>query len=286
MPPRKSNANRDGRHNGSARQVLAKELARLREQSGRSLSDLAGETTYDRTYLHKLETGVKLGSPEVMAALDKAYGTGEHLGELWELARDDVVKDRYKHFMDLEKQATMRYEYASSTIPGLLQTEEYAREQLLTARPKDEDELEEQATNRMSRQRLLYGEDPVQFRAVLDESVLRRPLRETGPWQRQLERLLETAELPNVTLQVLPFSAGLQDLLGASLTLLWMPNGTSYAYEEGTYSGDLYEDPGEVERLRLSYDLLRDSALSPRDSVALIRTILEACASCEPPDPT
>ncbi|MFJ5305697.1 helix-turn-helix domain-containing protein [Streptomyces sp. NPDC088350] len=202
--------------------MLAKELARLRERSGKSLSDLAGETTYDRTYLHRLESGVKLGSPEVMAALDKVYGTGEHLGELWELARDDVVKDRYKHFMDLEKKATMRYEYASSTVPGLLQTDEYAREQLFTARPKDEDELEEQVTNRMSRQRLLYSEDPVQFRAVLDESVLRRPLREAAPWQRQLERLLETTKLPNVTLQVLPFSAGLQDLLGASLTLLWM----------------------------------------------------------------
>lgn len=137
MPPRKSNPGREGRHNGSAQQVLAKELARLREQSGKSLSDLAGGTTYDRTYLHKLESEVKLGSPEVMAALDKVYGTGEHLGELWELAKEDVVKDKFKHFMDLEKQATMRYEYASSTIPGLLQTEEYAREQLHTARPKE-----------------------------------------------------------------------------------------------------------------------------------------------------
>ncbi|MET8945326.1 helix-turn-helix transcriptional regulator [Streptomyces sp. NPDC004542] len=266
--------------------MLAKELARLREASGKSLGDLATETTYDRTYLHKLETGVKLGSPEVMAALDKVYGTGEHLGELWELARSDAVKDKYRHFMDREKEATMRYEYACSTIPGLLQTEPYMREQLRTARPRDENELDEQVAARLGRQNLLDGDDAVEFRAVLDESAVRRPLSDPDEWKQQLDRLLELAELSNVTLQVLPFSAGLQHILGGSLTLLWLPGGRNIAYTESAYSGDLVEDPTDVEQLRLSYDLLRDSALSPRDSVALIRTILEAGAPCESLDST
>lgn len=283
MPRRKSATSHVDHHNASARQVLAKELARLRETTGKSLSDLASETTYDRTYLHKLETGVKLGSPEVMAALDKVYGTGEHLGDLWELARNDAIKDKYKHFMDREKEATMRYEYACSTIPGLLQTEPYIREQLQTARPKDENELDAQVAARRGRQSLLYGEGAMEYRAVLDESAVRRPLRDPGEWAQQLKHLLELAELSNVTLQVLPFSAGLQHILGGSLTLLWLPGGRNIAYTEGSYSGDLVEDPTDVEQLRLSYDLLRDSALSPRESVALIRTILEASASCESP---
>ncbi|KAA0917839.1 helix-turn-helix domain-containing protein [Streptomyces apricus] len=282
MPPRKPNQNRSSHHNGSARMVLA----RLREKSGKSLSDLAADTTHDRIYLHKLETGVKLGSPDVMEALDKAYGTDEHLVHLCVLARADGIKDKYRHFMEREREATMRYEYASSTIPGLLQTESYAREQLRTARPADDNELDAQVITRLDRQAPLHGEDAVEFRAVLDESAVRRPLSDADAWSEQLAHLLETAELPNVTLQVLPFSAGLQHLLGGSLTLLWLPGGRNIAYTESAYSGDLVEDPTDVEQLRLSYDLVRDSALSPRESVALIREILEASPSCEPPDST
>ncbi|WP_257234403.1 helix-turn-helix transcriptional regulator [Streptomyces sp. JV178] len=286
MPRRKSATSHGDHRNGSARQVLAKELARLREATGKSLSDLAGETTYDRTYLHKLETGVKLGSPEVMAALDKVYGTGEHLVDLWELARLSAFRDKFKDFMDLEKQATMRYEYVEATIPGLIQTKEYAREQLRTARPKDEDELDEQITARMARQRVLHGEDAVQYRAILDEAALRRPLSDPAAWRRQLGHVLEIAVLPNVTLQVLPFSAGLQHLLGGSVTILWLPDGRSAVYTEGAYSGELVFDPADAEKLRLSYDLMRDSALKPQDSVDLIRNIMEANTTCAFPDPT
>lgn len=72
MGARKSNAGQ----RPSARQMLAKELARLREESGKSLATLGEETTYDRAYLHKLETGTRVGSPEVIAALSAVYGTG------------------------------------------------------------------------------------------------------------------------------------------------------------------------------------------------------------------
>lgn len=107
----------------SARQVLASELARLREEAGRSLGDLADLTTFDRSYLHKLEKGAKLGSTQVMAALDGVYDTDRHLQLLWELAKDDAFRDRYKRFMELEREATVRYEFVAGTIPGLLQTE-------------------------------------------------------------------------------------------------------------------------------------------------------------------
>lgn len=284
MPPRNSGPHGGDRRKESARQVLAAELKRLREKAGWALADLASRTMYDRAYLHKLETGERLGSPEVVAALDTAYGTEGHLSDLWELARRDAFRDKFKRFMELEARATMRYEYACATVPGLLQTEEYVREQLRTRRPRDEDELEEQVTARLGRQRLLYGEGPVQFRAVLDEAALRRPLSEPTAWARQLDRLLLSAELPNITLQVLPFTAGLQHLLGGSLTVLWLPDGSSTAYTEGAFSGELVEDPVDVAQLRLSYDLLRDASLAPRESVALIRTLMEASTSCESHD--
>ncbi|MFB8443143.1 helix-turn-helix domain-containing protein [Streptomyces niveus] len=266
----------------SARQMLAKELARLREESGKSLATLGEETTYDRAYLHKLETGARVGSPGVIAALSTAYGTGDRLTMLWQLAREDAFADKYKRFMELEAKATVRYEYAVGTIPGLLQTEGYAREVLQAARPRDDNDLAEQVAARLGRQGLLWGDDPPYFRAVLDESVLRRGAHDPKEWATQLEHLVAVSELPNVTIQVLPFAAGLHGLVGTSLTILWLPDGSAVAYTEDARSGELFESAADVEELRLSYDLLRDLALSPRESVAFIKRLMEDGRSCAP----
>lgn len=281
MVARKSNAGQKP----SARQMLAKELARLREESGKSLAQLGEETTYDRAYLHKLETGARIGSPEVIAALSAVYRTGEHLSMLWQLAQEDAFADKYKRFMELEARATVRYTYSAGAIHGLLQTEAYAREVFEAARPRDENELAEEIAARLGRQELLRRDNAPHFRAILDESVLRRKTRDPKEWKRQLEHLLAASQLPNVTLQVLPFDAGPHALLGTSVTILWLPDGKAVAYTEHAHSGELIEDPSEVEKLRLSYDLLRDLALSPQHSVAFIERLLEENEPCDP-DPT
>lgn len=269
----------------SARQMLAKELARLREESGKSLATLGEETTYDRAYLHKLETGARVGSPGVIAALNAVYGTGGHLTMLWQLAREDAFADKYKRFMELEAKATVRYEYAAGVIPGLLQTEGYAREVLQAARPRDDNDLAEQVAARLGRQDLLRGDDPPHYRAVLDESVLRRGGGDPKEWRIQLTHLVTVSQLPNITIQVLPFAAGLHALMGTSLTILWLPDGKAVAYTEDQHSGQLLESAKDVEDLRLSYDLLRDLALSPRESVAFIKRLMEDGTSCAP-EPT
>lgn len=266
----------------SARDVFAAELSRLRKISGWSLNDLGERAKYDYTYLSRLERGEKLGSIEVARALDKVYGTEPHLEQLWLLARDDVVPNRYQRFLALEAEATVMQKFNVGAVPGLLQTEGYARELLRTARPRTDDQLAEQVAVRMSRQERLRGENPPHLRALLDEAVLRRGSRDPQAWQTQLQRLLDDAELPHVTLQVLPFSAGLHDLLGGSLTLLWLANGLSVAYLEGIKTADLFEEPEDVEPLKLSYDLLRDSALSPERSLTFIRQVMEDSTSCAP----
>ncbi|MFI6084376.1 DUF5753 domain-containing protein [Streptomyces sp. NPDC051217] len=145
--------------------------------------------------------------------------------------------------------------------------------------------MTEEIAARLGRQDLLRREDAPHFRAVLDESVLRRKTRDPKEWTRQLEHLLETSQLPNVTLQVLPFDAGPHGLLGTSLTVLWLPDGKAVSYTEDAHSGKLIEDPSEVEKLRLSYDLLRDLALSPRDSVAFIERLMEENNHASPTRP-
>ncbi|MEJ8649209.1 helix-turn-helix transcriptional regulator [Streptomyces sp. MS1.AVA.3] len=260
---------------GSARWVLACELRRLRESSGRSLARLADEIKYDRTYLHRLETGERLSKLPVMEALDRTYGTGGLLVRLWGLARLDAFKDKYREFMKLEAKATILHTYASA-IPGLLQTEAFARVVLSSVTtPISPDEIEENVAARLGRQELLQRHRPPHVRVILDESALRRPVRDPVVWHDQLVRISEAARSPYMTIQVLPFSAGVHSLMGGSLWLLWMADGAAVAYLEGNRSGELIEEPGEVERYRLSYDRLRDEALSPSDSAAFIEQLVE-----------
>ncbi len=128
---------------------------------------------------------------------------------------------------------------------------------------------------RMSRQEFLRGEPAPTYRVKLDEAVLRRPMKDVEAWNRQLARIIEAAELPNVTIQVLPFDAGIQHVLGGSLTLLWEKDGSSVAYLESAAHGHLVTDLLEAEHFRLSYDRLRDVALSPQESLEFIRSLMK-----------
>ncbi|MEW2432642.1 helix-turn-helix transcriptional regulator [Streptomyces caniferus] len=260
---------------GSARWVLACELRRLREASGKSLAQLAEETNYDRTYLHRLETGERLSKLPVMEALDRVYGTGGLLVRLWGLARLEAFADRYKLFMKYEAKAAIMHKFMLG-IPGLLQTEDYARLVLSSApMPLPADELEESVAVRIGRQDLLRSSPPPSVRVILDESAFMRPPADVAIWRDQLSHLVSASELPHITIQVLPFAAGLHDLIGGSLSLLWMADGMAVAYLEGNKSGSLIEDATEIGQLRLSYDYLRDMALAPPDSVAFIKQLLE-----------
>ncbi|GAB2928767.1 helix-turn-helix transcriptional regulator [Streptomyces mayteni] len=244
-----------------------------------SLGQLSEVSSFDRSYLHKLEKGVRLGDLATARRLDQVYGTKRSLQNLWKLAKDDAYLGRYQRFMALEPRATVMQMYVPQTVPGLFQTEEYARELLWSTphHPDEEEEFEEQLALRMARQEIVRGGESGQthLRVILDEAVLRRPLRDRDAWRRQLQRLLDEAELPNVTVQVLPFETPVNDLLGGSLIILWLPEGEAAAYLEGSKSGEVIEEPEEVERLKLSYDRLRDLALSPQDSVEFIRSLLK-----------
>lgn len=255
-----------------------------------SLGALSDKTTYDRSYLSKLERGVRLGDFVTARRLDEVYGTKRCLQRLWTLAKDDAYLGQYQRFMQLESQATVMERYVPQIVPGLMQTEEYARELLWSSphRPKEEDALEEQLGLRMSRQELVRnGDGQAHLRFILDESIFRRPLRDPLAWERQLERILGDARQPNITVQVLPFAGGLCDALVGSLTILWLPDGAVAAYQESAKTGVMIEEPSEVEPLKLSYDRLRDLALSPRDSEEFIRDLMkDGQRSCTSSDST
>lgn len=110
---------------------------------------------------------------------------------------------------------------------------------------------------------------------MIDEFAFRRPATRAKTWSDQLHRLEAVAMQPNAVIHVLPFSVGAHHHMTGSLTLLWQKDGSAVAYKEGNGCSALVEDPDDVLRLRLSYDRLRDLALSPADSLAFIRRELE-----------
>ncbi|MEU6853640.1 helix-turn-helix transcriptional regulator [Actinacidiphila alni] len=265
----------------SARDVFRDELTRQRERAGWTLAEVAERSRYDGSYLQRLEKGDRIGSIDAIGVLDRIYGTGDLLKGLWRLAKREVKSNRYQGFMDLEAEAGSMQQFSVSAVPGLLQTEAYATAQLGTDDPESDDLLAEHVEARMRRQgRLFDAAKPLRYRALLDESVIRRPTLDPAVWTEQLERLIFSAGLPHISLHVVPFSAGLHNLLGGSLTLLWLPSGRNVAYVESSLNGQLIEETEEVESLRLSYDRLRDSALSPGETRALLQTALEDHKSC------
>ncbi|MFJ8489859.1 helix-turn-helix domain-containing protein [Streptomyces sp. NPDC094038] len=260
----------------SGRAVLGQTLKVLRDKAGKSLGQLAAETGYDKSYLSRLESGERLSKVTVMEDLDGYYGTGDLLVSHWRVARLDAFKDQYREYMGLEATARVIRVFSPS-IPGLLQTEDFAREVLsgaLTTAVGDE-VVEEQVAARLGRQYLLRQKPQPEVRVIVDEFAFRRPAAQGETWQDQLRHLEAAALWPNVTLQVLPFSVGAHHHMSGSLTLLWQRDGSAVAYTEGNSKGWLFEDPDDILRERLSYDRLRDLALSPPDSLAFIRGLLE-----------
>lgn len=267
----------------SKRTTLGRTLRFLREKAGKSLGQLAEETSYDKSYLYRLETGERLSKRAVMEDLDRYHGSGDLLVGLWRDARKEVIKDKYKAFMELEATARVMWLF-QLRVPGLLQTEDYARAVLsglsrAQATVGNGEEVEEQVAARMGRQELLHRRPSPSIRVILDEGALRRPVPDAKVWTEQLSHLVDSTELPMVALQVLPYAAGVHDLMSSDLILLWQRVGDPVAYVEGNGIGELIDDPDKVLSFRLSYDLVRDAALSPTESTAFIKRLLEECRS-------
>ncbi|BBA95737.1 putative DNA-binding protein [Actinacidiphila reveromycinica] len=264
----------------SAREWYARELASRRRQSGLTLVELAKLCLYEQSYLHRLERGQRLGTVEAAAALDRVYGTGDLLVRLWHLARRET-KDRLLPGIEpLEREAVSIQEYAVAAVPDLLQTRAYAREQLQTAHVGEE-RLAAEVSGRIDRQERLTGRDPLHYRALIDEAVLRRGARDPKTWAGQLEHLVEAAQRPGVCVQVVPFGSGPHPIR-ACLELVYFRDAPTVAYTQGSWSGHLTEDPEEVEPLRLAYDVLRDTALTPAESLAFLRALREEQAAPGP----
>jgi transcriptional regulator with XRE-family HTH domain len=240
---------RELRPDRSARDLYGAEVRRIRNTAGLSLARLAEILNYSKTHLGNIETADRMVPPGLSAQLDAALGTDGFFARLYPLVRREAFPDRYRRFMELEAQARDIAEYAAHTVPGLLQTEGYARALLRAGKPKVTDEqLAEKVAARLSRRDLLRGDAPPRHWVILDEAVIRRPIGGPGVMRAQLASLLTLIDTPDSTIQVLRFAHGEHALLGGSLILLELVDGLPVAYEESIDSGQLIEDVEAVQQ--------------------------------------
>ncbi|HET9381149.1 MAG TPA: helix-turn-helix transcriptional regulator [Streptomyces sp.] len=252
-------------------------VRRLRLAAGLTQAELGARTHVVSTRITQIEraSGAK-PTLDLARALDAALDADELLVQLWPYVYREAFPDWSRRFMEYSETAVCLRQYAAHVVPGLLQTEDYARAVLsLDALLTDGEQLEERVTARMGRQGRLSSPDRPELCVILDEAVLRRPIGGHAVMRKQLTRLLDAATERHITVQVLPFDQGGHEAMGGSLTVLVMPDGSEIVYTEGADYGQLIEEPINVGRYRVIYDRLRAAALPPLMSLDVIRSTME-----------
>lgn len=261
----------------SVRHFYGSRLRRFRNREGWALEKAASELHVSKSTLSRLELAQSLPPEGFSQIADRVYRTAGWFEELEQLLRLEIHPDQFRHRMACEARARSIVEYAGMMVPGLLQTEAYARALFVAHNPMaSEQEIQRLVDARLSRQERLRSDNPPLYSVILDEASVRRSFGGPGVMRAQVAYLIDQVERPNGVIQLLPFSHGDHALPGGTLTLMTADDGTTVAYDEGIASGTLLEDDRRVRAYQREYDLLRSHALPPRQTAAFLTDIMEA----------
>jgi transcriptional regulator with XRE-family HTH domain len=252
-----------------------------------TMEQAAAQADISMSHLSRVEraqVGVRLPVVKVLLA---AYGAdAETVDYLSGVAREasqrgwwhqyaGSIPAQYATYIGFEAEADQIWSFDAITMPGLLQTEAYARAMFQgSATRYTEEEIDRRVTVRLQRQAMLTGDDPPKIWFVLDEAAIRRQVGGPATLTEQLERIVEVASLPHVDVQVVPFAVGAHPGTPGSFILLKFadPGDPPVVYIE-TMAGDLYPEDDDIQAAILAFDRLRAIALSPDDSIALISAV-------------
>ncbi|MFI6168290.1 helix-turn-helix domain-containing protein [Nocardia sp. NPDC051052] len=264
---------------------LAAMLHEMREHAELSKEEVSARTGINVTTLYRIETAQARPQRRTLQAMLDLYAVSEEQrDDAMELLSDALkpgmsrayegsVSEVYAAYINFEAEALSARHYQTSTIPGLLQTMEYATAVIDTSMPKVEAAImEDRARARMDRAANLTKEEPLELWVVMDEAAIRRTVGGPAVMHGQLDRLLQETKRKNVILQILPFNAGAHPGMAGSFTLLDFhdPADPELVYVEGIAGDELIEGHPEIRRFGVIFDQLRAMALSPRDSAEMI----------------
>ncbi|KOG58985.1 DNA-binding protein [Streptomyces griseoflavus] len=247
----------------------------FRERAGLTQEELAPLVRFSPQTVASIEQGRRLAPPEfieraeeVLDAFGVLQAAAEHLTRRRGLAR------WFRLWAALERQALSLCSYECRLIPGLLQTEAYARAVFHNFLPPLTDEqIEIKLVARMERQRLLYERPNTAFSFIVEEALFRRPLGGLDIMRLLIDHVLEVAELRNVEMLVMPLGQEEHAGLEGPIRLLETPDNKWYGYSEGQRNGQLLSGRRDISAVQMRYAKLRSQAPTPQDSVSLLKQI-------------
>jgi transcriptional regulator with XRE-family HTH domain len=257
---------------------LASELLALRQKANMNREEVAEHTGINPATLYKIEKAQARPQPRTLKALLHLYSVTQDKREAltallreagqqtWLQPYNEELSEEYNTLMSFEAEARALWTYQMSLIPGLLQTESYARTVLKGMAPlAGNEEIERRVETRLRRQEVLVKETPLRLWAIVDEAALRRRVGDADTMRGQITHLHEVAQRPEVTLQVLSFDAGPHPaMLGAFVILKFdEPVAPDIVYTEGLSSDLFLDDEPAIVRYTETFDQLRAIAWSP-----------------------
>ncbi|MFJ7246141.1 helix-turn-helix domain-containing protein [Kitasatospora sp. NPDC098652] len=273
------------------RRRLGGELGKLRASREMNAKDVASALGWSASKLSRIESGLVPLQERDAAKLLAHYGvtsadevkhflslTRQSRQQGWWHAYGEALPDWFRAYVGFESDAAKIETYQCELVPGLLQTEEYARHVIRAMNPTESaEEVDRRVALRMDRQQILDRREPPQLWAIIGEAVIRRPVGGSRTMADQLNHLATMAdEHPHITIQVLPFSAGAHAAMGASFSILSFNDiPGSVAYSEATTSSIYSERPHEIARHEDAFHRLMASSVQPERSIAWLREVAE-----------
>ncbi|MFJ5261420.1 helix-turn-helix domain-containing protein [Streptomyces sp. NPDC088387] len=244
----------------------------LREHVGLSREQFGERVHMSKHSVASIELGRRLADERFVELAEAALGnTGALRRAFGKVARQPGFASWFRLWARLEKEAVRLDTYECRILPGLLQSEAYARAAFSNNIPLlNDDEMEAQVQARMERQRLLTELPHTSFSFIIDEAVLRSRLGGDDVMRGALDHVLQCGAKRNVDVQIMPMNYQAHACLSGPLQLLETQEGKRYAYAEGQQHGRLVADVKEVVILGRRYATLRSQAVSPEDSVSLL----------------
>ncbi|MFE2415262.1 helix-turn-helix domain-containing protein [Kitasatospora sp. NPDC059408] len=273
------------------RRRLGGELGKLRASHEMNAKDVAAALGWSASKLSRIESGLVPLQERDAAKLLAHYGvtspdevkhflsmTRQSRQQGWWHAFGEAIPERFRAYVGFESDATKILAFHCELVPGILQTEAYARNVIRSMKPGDSaEEVERRLALRMERQRILDRNNPPHVWAIIGEAVIRRPIGGSAVMAEQLRHIADLAEeRPNITAQVLPFSAGAHAAMGSSFSILSFSDipGT-VVYSENITSKTYIEEQSEIARHEDVFHRLMASSVQPEKAISWLRNVAE-----------
>ncbi|WP_223291162.1 helix-turn-helix domain-containing protein [Streptomyces avicenniae] len=250
---------------------FGKELKLCRERARISQQDLANEVPCHHTLINKIETATRIPSLRIAQVCDEVLATDGAFERMWPIVIKYAFPSWFRPFVDLEEKASLIRNFQLIVVPGLLQTEEYARAVLASGRPEN---LEDVVAARMRRQHILHRIHRPRLWVIMEEAALSRPVGSRDVMYRQVRHLIQAAEEPRTVVQVIPRKIATHAGIAGPFSLLSFEDKSPHIlYSDGFPQGSIHALSEDVAIAEWAYDLLRADALPPVESIELMDRI-------------